>query len=379
MNNKEFWFYIEPYVYVNVLDNSALLYNTLDGESIEIFDDKVIEILSAVLDEKNLGVIRLSDLDLLDNSIKTFLDEVRSKYMGDLIDVKLSNVRPVQLLPYCNYKLEKDTYIKQNFSPYTNIINHLIDLNFYLSCDSIFDKIVEIVDSIPQNININFIINFGFDFENIIFLEYIKLNSNRIKIICDYRIAYEIFKFYFLENKFEIKINCESLDVDKILFIFEKDNDDFEYILYVESYDEYEFVNSFASKFETKKMFIKPKYNKMNIEFFRDNVFLSKEDILSSGLKIKDILMNKMINIFDYGKINIFSNGDAYANIHHSKLGNVFEQSIYEIVQREVDKGTSWFCVRDKFPCNKCLYQWLCPSPSNYELEIGITNLCNVK
>lgn len=26
-----------------------------------------------------------------------------------------------------------------------------------------------------------------------------------------------------------------------------------------------------------------------------------------------------------------------------------------------------------------CIYQWLCPSPSNYELVIGQPNLCHIK
>ena len=72
-------------------------------------------------------------------------------------------------------------------------------------------------------------------------------------------------------------------------------------------------------------------------------------------------------------------NGDVYANLNHPLLGNIYVDSILEIVHREIDKGLSWFRIRNQGPCNGCVYQWLCPSPSNYEMEIGKSNLCHVK
>lgn len=33
-------------------------------------------------------------------NINTFIRELRKKYMGDIIDISLSNGRPVQLLPF---------------------------------------------------------------------------------------------------------------------------------------------------------------------------------------------------------------------------------------------------------------------------------------
>ena len=73
------------------------------------------------------------------------------------------------------------------------------------------------------------------------------------------------------------------------------------------------------------------------------------------------------------------SNGDAYANPNHPVLGNIYTDSINEIVYNEVELGKSWFRIRDQEPCNECVFQWLCPPPSNYEIEIGRPNLCHVK
>jgi pseudo-rSAM protein len=50
----------------------------------------------------------------------------------------------------------------------------------------------------------------------------------------------------------------------------------------------------------------------------------------------------------------------------------------HEIVHKEIDNGKSWFRIRNQAPCNDCVYQWLCPSPSDYEIAIGRQNLCHI-
>jgi pseudo-rSAM protein len=72
-------------------------------------------------------------------------------------------------------------------------------------------------------------------------------------------------------------------------------------------------------------------------------------------------------------------NGDTYANINYPSLGNIATHSIHEMLYKEMNEGKSWFRIRDQAPCNNCVYQWLCPSPSNYEMAIGRPNLCHVK
>ena len=74
----------------------------------------------------------------------------------------------------------------------------------------------------------------------------------------------------------------------------------------------------------------------------------------------------------------IFSDGKVYANVYHEPLGTI-DDDIRELIYKEMDKGTSWRRIRDMKPCCDCVYQWLCPSPSNYELAIGKPNLCHVK
>lgn len=112
-------------------------------------------------------------------------------------------------------------------------------------------------------------------------------------------------------------------------------------------------------QFQIKKYIFKPIYTGGNIDFFKEYVFLTEDDILSTTMSIKDFFANQSINIYEFGKISILPNGDAFANLNHPVLGNIYTHSISEIVQKEVEEGISWFNIRNKIPCNTCIYMAL--------------------
>ena len=153
----------------------------------------------------------------------------------------------------------------------------------------------------------------------------------------------------------------------------------FEYIFEVSSSDDYQQAKVLVEEFSIEKYQLKPVYTGDNIDFFKEKVFLSKEDILSTSMSINDFFTNQSMNIYDFGKINIMPDGDIYANINHPVLGNIKTHSIYDVISKELEEGKSWLRVRNQQPCDTCLYQWHCPSPSNYEIEIGRPNLCHVQ
>jgi pseudo-rSAM protein len=156
-------------------------------------------------------------------------------------------------------------------------------------------------------------------------------------------------------------------------------NQSFEYVFEVTSLEDCQQAEQIIEQYQIEKYQLKPVYTGDNIVFFEENVFLTKENILSASLSIKDFFANQSMNIYDFGKINIMPNGDAYANVNHPTLGNIYTHSIHEIVYKEIDEGESWSNIRNQIPCNNCVYQWLCPPPSDYEIVIDRPNLCHVK
>lgn len=119
-------------------------------------------------------------------------------------------------------------------------------------------------------------------------------------------------------------------------------------------------------------------FNNFNIEFLSENLFLNKEDVSLIENNRREIFAKNVLNINCFGKLAILSDENVYSNINNTKIGNV-DQSLYELVQYELQKGNSWVNFRSSKPCTECVYQLLCPSLSNYELILGKPNLCHVE
>jgi pseudo-rSAM protein len=171
--------------------------------------------------------------------------------------------------------------------------------------------------------------------------------------------------------KFNILINS-GINQIKIL---EEANFHGSIIILVYSENDYlQFSN--MSELEFEDIIFIPIYNN-NISFFESEVFIDKDDIDTMQLNKKEIFIRQTLNTFDFGRLNIMPNGFVYANVNNPSLGKI-DDSPYSIVYKEFTEGKSWFNIRDKKPCTDCLYQWLCPSPSNYEIAIGKSNLCHL-
>jgi pseudo-rSAM protein len=76
--------------------------------------------------------------------------------------------------------------------------------------------------------------------------------------------------------------------------------------------------------------------------------------------------------------IQMVADGKVYENVNMESLGTIYDTP-YSLIYREFTEGKSWLNIRDQKPCTDCIYQWLCPSPSNYEILIGKSNLCHVE
>ena len=377
----DYWFTIEPYVFVGLTDKCVLIYNTLDGVTIESNKAEVIELLSETLQEKNCGVVFLTNERYQNKDVNDFIRELREKYMGDLIDVALSKSKPVQLLPFFNFPDKYKIYKKHNFSPFKNVLKNLSEIEIHVDSTMNITKLIRFLESIQGSLsftiigNIADIANYGellSFFDQHLVLKY---------LLCSYKDVIVLQPSF--ENNFLYKLSVQfPIDMPQWNYsrqLLLNQTLPFEYIFEVSSNDDCLQAEQLVEKFQIEKFRLNPVYRGDNIRFFEEKVFLTKEDILSTPMKMKDFFTNQALNIFDFGKINIMPNGDTYANLNHPVLGNIYTDSIYDIVQKEIEEGTSWFRIRNQAPCSNCVYQWLCPPPSNYEIVIGRSNLCHVK
>ena len=377
----DYWFTIEPYVFINIANKSVLLYNTLDGVTMESDKEEVIELLNEIVNVENCGVVLLTHERFNQKDVNGFIHVLREKFMGDIIDINLSKVKPVQLLPYFNFPEKQEIYKKHNFSPLKNVLDNLSEISIHTDVSTSVANLITFLHSVHSNPTFNIIGNLYevSDYKEI--LSFFDQRTSPKNVICSYKNVVAIQPVF--ENNFSYRIlvhfpiDMQTWDSSRKVLL--EQEIPIEYIFEVSSNEECLQAEKIIEQFQIETYRMSPVYIGNNIQFFEENVFLSKNDILSKQITIKDFFMRQALNIYDFGKINIMPNGDAYANINHPALGNIYTNSIQEIINKEIEEGKSWFRIRNQAPCNDCVYQWLCPSPSNYEIQIGRPNLCHLK
>jgi len=128
-----------------------------------------------------------------------------------------------------------------------------------------------------------------------------------------------------------------------------------------------------------RQAFFKPYLTGKNMQFFRDQVFISEDDIKASRPNHNQVLSRLLMNENDYGKLTILPDGSVHANLNDASLGNITTDSIADLVAKEIETGASWKRRRSMVtPCRNCLYHFLCPPVSNYEILTNRFNFCHI-
>lgn len=293
----DYWFTIEPYVFISIVNNSLLLYNTLDGKTIESDKADVIELLGEILKKENCGVALLKKEVYKHDDINAFVTELREKFMGDVIDVSLSKGKPVQLLPFFNLSNKHELYKKMNFSPRKNILENLSEINIYVDCKTDEANLISFFKSLPDRLIINIVSDMNILVKYSELLSFFYRYSSSKNIICSYDTILPLPSIF--KNIFSYRVSVDfPIDIDKW-------NDSkqtllnqalsFEYVFDVSTMEEYELIEQFVEEFSIEKYRINPIYTGSNLSFFEKNVFLTKDDILSTSMTVKKISLTKQL------------------------------------------------------------------------------------
>ena len=406
METEKYWLTILPHVYYVQKNGKALLYNTQTGENIHTNNIQVINLLEQMHEKKNLGVVDIDEVKY--KQIDDFIKESTTKNICTINPIVANQPKPVQLMPILNLQRDVERLQKEEGrSLGEEVLHYLSDVTIYLNnscnlncreCNSYFNQFFHCSQSFnAENIDFNLLMSFlkqltfilirrlsitgGNIFlyphfsELITFLQkekirplfgihYGNIDVSKISLLNDFPV--EIFVTYPLENDFIH--NFEFLSKQKnIKIIFE--------ITSEENYKESEVL---ISKYAIEHYDYKPFYNGSNQAFFKKNIYLSKEDIFSDVVVQRVVFAHQKLNTNFFGKIYLLPNGDIKAHPLKSVLGNCKQEILVKILEKEMVTNTAWRVIRDKEPCSKCLYQFLCPSPSDYEWAICKSNLCNI-
>ncbi|MCL2313133.1 MAG: TIGR04150 pseudo-rSAM protein [Firmicutes bacterium] len=414
-NIKGYWLYFEPYVHIALKKDSVLLYNTVNGERVETKETDLIKLVYTTQHYLNQGVVFLAHDLYKETIVYKFINEIREKFIGDIIDVSLMPEKPVQFIPIPNLlkgtvrtKSTREELSREDIFSYL----HFLTLQINNQCDwlcinnlhtykQIFNCCchrnkgeIELpfaqIEKISKQIK-TFPLKRVYITGGNIFLhskiEQILRLFDEIKYICSLGFHYlNLPDKNMLQNlngyKLEIFIN-PPYEIDKILYtIHLLKKQEMEYLLRFRLVSEYnfeQFNSSFAPILLDGTYITEPLYDNHNLDFFKKYVFLNKSDIFEEPVPLRTVFANSILNSNFFGHIYIDCSGVAKSNPNCiNLLGNISTETLYQLIANELLNNYSWKKIRKKSPCNKCLYQYLCPPPSNYEYALKSSNLCHV-
>jgi pseudo-rSAM protein len=179
--------------------------------------------------------------------------------------------------------------------------------------------------------------------------------------------------------KVPVTFPLNNKKMEETLDTFSATNIKFTLLFPVRNVEEFQMADELIKKFQPLTSEFHPLFDGSNLDFFRENLFIQKEDIEKERPSLKEIHARGVVNAFNFGNLIIRPDGRCYANVNAVPLGELGKDSLYNILFKEMEHGRSWRKIRKYIsPCKSCTFEKLCPPISNYNSVIGRYNLCHI-
>lgn len=394
---KKYWFAIYPHCFLWLKGEEGLVYNTEKFTKIAFRNTGILEQKTEQLAiMENLYCICLYEEELENKDLNGWVQTMVDKECATLVEDNGTNLRPLSLPPILKVQDEADYYRwEHNLGIDGNVIENLHRMVFHINGSAYGNELYAKQTNYPttgeRTLTPDEIVRFAMNARVSSFRTEILLVGNPF--------AYEEMNFLIesLQTICPVSVYCtwedakdapekaEELAKKANLHIVVKDDtsldnllQDVEYTFLVTSEQEYEAALDSEKKYSLERMNIVPVYTVNNLSFFEECLYIDEEVMQEVALDKREVFIRQKLNIHDFGQLTVMTDGKVYANVNHEAIGHIGDTP-QAIVYREITEGCSWLRVRNQQPCSDCIYQWLCPSPSNYEIAIGKHNLCHVK
>jgi len=403
MKTKSKYLVIEPYVHYNINEKKALFYNTISGRYSIFNNPLLISNLKKIGFNNSSSIMNISTENINTKEFKEFIINIKDLFIGDVIEANDTPFLFYQT-PILNNISENNMDGEKN----RNITESLHELNIFVNsfesthnkfCDAhkqflfpwinnkkqqinnqIVKKLISEIDNYYIR-NINLIIG---DLEDTnIDISLFQMNQSKLNCFVYYKTILTDSKISLLESFETLNIYISSEiskkeinTLQEILSFFDQSKIIFHLI--IESEEDFNKLEKIKINYNLKSSY-KPYFHK-NENFFKENIYITEEDILQRKLSLNDIHQRQLINPANYGKLFITENGDVYSNLNSLPLGNLIKQNVKELIHKELSIDESYWkkTKKDIYPCSSCIYNGICPPISNYEYGIGKNNLCHV-
>lgn len=398
--------YLEPYTFI-FKGSYYVVYNTINSSYYKTKNNKIKEILDRLSLIENGYCIPINKMLSKEKVVIDFIRYIRRNYSGDIInyidsykenkpfiippqlrlyndvssikndkglslgEVILRNLSEVTIFLPGNCKNNCNdcfSYSKQFIHCFQYNGNDFLDYNEYtdmfVKLDSCGVSKLNIVinDFSNQTVKDILITRFANNLKKYFYFNILQLNDDVISLFNE-----NDFLNIYIDNKFPInKLNILKNKTEKLKI---------NWIYIVETSGDIERTE------EDPNGSIMPFYNKNNLSFFEQYVYITYDDLLDQPINKQSIFRRQVLNENFFGKIYILPSGDIYSNLNSSCLGNIKNISFGQIIYNELSDSKVWLLTRESTQnsCNECANRFLCPSISNYELVLDKTDLCHIK
>lgn len=411
MKLKNYWFSLKSYVYIEFKIKKILLYDTKSGYSIETTSNDVIKLVSQLYEPANLGVVMVChELENHNPPLWAFIQEIIEKNMGDITSVELLPKKPVRLVPILNLQKDVDKH-KNNINNVTflgkNISRYILEVNIYVNnicnnkckhCQSYSKQMHCCTSSKEGNLELS-IDNLQTIFGQLRYMSVGTINIlggnifqyNHLKNLQELSsyLPNDILHFYIHYTNYQRHEFIDSNQLDLIIS-FPLDKNIFHTVwssinikntkvhFIIENEQQYNEAENLTNHYHIERFDFTPFFTGKNIAFFDKNIFIYKNDLFSTTLSMREIFRNQKLNANFFGGLYILPDGTIKANMNTSSLGNINTDEILNIAYKELIENTAWRTIRNSKPCSECVYQFICPPPSDYERIIRKNNLCHI-
>ncbi|CDN30417.1 hypothetical protein BN938_0311 [Mucinivorans hirudinis] len=411
---KKYWLLLESYVFLWSNEKEILIYNHLSGQGYLYRNSAELNpIVEQLKDKSNLYCTTICEEDLKKKTIGDFIADLRKNFCGDIFDTEFFPKKPVVIIP--ELTVNEETYlktetVKRDVNRGVNAMSNLLECTIHLTencslkcpdCNSVNKQLtwccsegnkvmtMQQVASILEQLQtasvhlVNFIGGDVFSYPHFdeLMSELEKYHFNK-KFYIDHRLISKhinkINQISKLGLNLVVLVNAIDTQIDDSILSELENLSGVSVVFLISKPEEYQVAEEITTKHNLNSKII-PFFNSTNIDFFEEYVFQDLTDILDTKWGRSELFSNMVINSNNFGKLTILPSGDSYANFNHSNIGNIFTQTIDDMVNNEMSSGKVWRNTRDSVkPCKDCICKYLCPPISNYEYVTQRYNFCKL-
>lgn len=409
---KSYWLYLETFVFLWYREDKGLLYNSISKKGYTFKNiGYVSNITKKLNDIQNMYAIELHEQTLENQEVNEFVKLLISTRSGNILSKDSCKEKPI-IFPPKPIVMDDRKIHNNRKSVIRDVLKNIFEINIQLtgncsnscrSCDILykqishchrnefelsFDSIKLLFKQIEQhnNVNINFfggnvlqytnnqnllnLMNLNKQHNYHIYIHYLHLSDGLPEILCSFKDV-------------KIKVLFDAKYIDGFSFFCTKVKEHFQrlsFVFLVSGADDYNKTMDIIDTNRLSNIEILPIYKDPDsFAFFKESVFTNCDELITDAyLNRRQVMMQGVVNSNYFGALDILSNGEVFTDLSKPAVGSIYEESLHDIIYKELTVCRNWFNTRMKVsPCKSCLYKYLCPPPSKYENFLDSYKFCN--